>query len=96
MRTLLYTWWRDGDFYLGFFNSYPDYWTQGESKDELIENLTDLLTDLESGEVPFSPLTLTLSQRERGFSERGVNSYIRADQNPPGDGVPADASRWTA
>lgn len=49
MRTLLYPWWRDDDFYLGFFNSYPGYWTQGESKDELIENLMDL----ESGEVPY-------------------------------------------
>jgi len=34
-------------------NEYPDYWTQGFSKDELLENLKDLLTDFESREVPF-------------------------------------------
>jgi len=53
MRTLKYTFWQDGEFFLGFLNDYPDYWTQGYSKEELLENLKDLLTDLESGEVPF-------------------------------------------
>lgn len=53
MRTLKYTFWEDGEFLLGFLNDYPDYWTQGYSKEELLENLNDLLTDLESGEVPF-------------------------------------------
>jgi predicted RNase H-like HicB family nuclease len=40
-------------FYLGYLNDYPDYQTQGSSKEELLENLKDLLSDLESGEVPF-------------------------------------------
>ncbi len=53
MRTVKYTFWQDGDFYLGFLNEYPDYWTQGISKEDLLENLKDLLTDLESGEIPF-------------------------------------------
>jgi len=53
MRTFEYTYWQDGDFYLGYLNRYPDYETQGYSKDELVENLKDLLADLESGEVPF-------------------------------------------
>lgn len=53
MRTVKYTFWRDGEFFLGFLNEYPEYWTQGYSKDELMENLKDLLIDLESGEVPF-------------------------------------------
>ena len=39
--------------FLGFLNDYPDYVTQGASKDELIANLKDLLVDLESGEVPY-------------------------------------------
>jgi hypothetical protein len=30
-----------------------DYQTQGMSKEELVNNLKDLLADLESGEVPF-------------------------------------------
>lgn len=53
MRTLEYTFWQDGEFFLGHLNEYPDYETQGYSKTELIENLKDLLSDLESGSVPF-------------------------------------------
>lgn len=53
MRTLEYTFWQDGEFFLGHLNDYPDYETQAYSKDELLENLKDLLIDLESNEVPF-------------------------------------------
>lgn len=42
-----YTCWQDGDFYLGYLNEYPDYQTQGYSKEELIANLQDLLNDIE-------------------------------------------------
>ena len=53
MRTVEYTHWRDGETFLGFLNNHPDYWTQGGSKLELIENLKDILADIASGEVPF-------------------------------------------
>jgi predicted RNase H-like HicB family nuclease len=53
MRTLEYTYWQDGEYFIGHLNDYPDYETQGFSKDELIENLKDLLVDLESEQVPF-------------------------------------------
>lgn len=53
MRTLEYTYWQDGEFFLGHLNQYPDYETQAYSKDELVENLKDLLADLESGTVPY-------------------------------------------
>ena len=53
MRTLKYTFWQDGEFFLGHLNDYPDYVTQGHTKEELLEHLKDLLTDLESGEVPY-------------------------------------------
>ncbi len=53
MRTVKYTSWKDGDFYLGYLNDYPDYQTQGYSKEELIANLKDLLNDIESDEVPY-------------------------------------------
>jgi hypothetical protein len=52
MKTLKFTYWKDGDYYLGFLNDYPDYQTQGMSKEELVHNLKDLLVDLESGDVP--------------------------------------------
>lgn len=53
MRTLEYTFWQDGEFFLGYLNEYPDYETQAYSKDELIANLKDLLVDMESEEIPF-------------------------------------------
>jgi predicted RNase H-like HicB family nuclease len=53
MRTTKYTFWQDEGFFLGFLNEYPDYQTQAYSKEELLENLRDLLSDLESGEIPF-------------------------------------------
>ena len=53
MRTLEYTFWKDGEFFIGHLNDYPDYETQAYSKEELMENLTDLLADLESEQVPF-------------------------------------------
>ncbi len=53
MKTVKFTYWQDGGFYIGFLNDYPDYQTQGKSKKELIAQLKDLLVDLESGEVPY-------------------------------------------
>lgn len=53
MRALKYTFWQDGEFFIGFLNDYPDYAAQGFSKEELIENLKSLLIDIESEEIPF-------------------------------------------
>ncbi|SLM30626.1 conserved hypothetical protein [Desulfamplus magnetovallimortis] len=53
MRRIKYTCWKDGNYFLGYINDYPDYQTQGFSKEELIENLKELLTDIESDEIPF-------------------------------------------
>jgi len=53
MRTLKMTYWKDDQFYVGYWNDFPDYRTQGTSKEEMVENLKDLLEDIESGEVPY-------------------------------------------
>ena len=53
MKKVSFTYWRDGKFYIGFLNQYPDYQTQGTTKSELIENLKFLLKDIESREVPY-------------------------------------------
>jgi predicted RNase H-like HicB family nuclease len=53
MRHVVFTYWQDGEYYLGFMNDYPDYETQGLSLDELATNLKDMLVDLESKEVPY-------------------------------------------
>ena len=53
MRTIKYTFWQDGKFYIGFLNDYPDYKTQGFSKEELLDNLKSLPADIESEQIPF-------------------------------------------
>ena len=52
MRMARYVHWQDGDMWLGYFEEFPDYPTQGESLGELEENLRDLYRDLTSGEIP--------------------------------------------
>jgi len=54
MRTIKFTSWQDGEFYIGFLNDYPDYSTQGLDREDLIENLKSLLIDLESNEIPYA------------------------------------------
>ena len=38
--------------WLGYFEDFPDYVTQGESLAQLEDNLRDLYRDLTSGEIP--------------------------------------------
>ena len=38
--------------WLGYFEEFPDYLTQGETLSDLEENLRDLYKDLTSGEIP--------------------------------------------
>ena len=52
MDTARYVHWQDEGTWLGYFEEYPDYMTQGESLDELRENLLGLHQDLASGELP--------------------------------------------
>jgi predicted RNase H-like HicB family nuclease len=52
-KKMKFTFWKDGEFYLGFLNDYPDYETQGMTKEELVENLKALLEDVESGEISY-------------------------------------------
>lgn len=48
-----YVYWQDGAMWLGYWEEFPDYWTQGESEEELRENLVDIFKDLDSGAVPY-------------------------------------------
>jgi hypothetical protein len=47
-----YRYWQEGDFWLGHIEDYPDYMTQGETLEELKENLKDIYRDLKSGKIP--------------------------------------------
>jgi hypothetical protein len=50
--TAKYVYWQDGHHWLGYFDEFPDYQTQGESLEELQEHLKDLYRDLTCGDIP--------------------------------------------
>ncbi len=52
MQSARYIYWQEDDAWLGYFEEYPDYWTQGASLDDLKEHLKDLSSDLQSGQIP--------------------------------------------
>ena len=52
MTSLKYTYWQDDDMWLGYLEEYPDYMTQGETIEELQENLRDIYIELMSSTIP--------------------------------------------
>jgi len=52
MSTARYVRWQDGEMWLGYFEEFPDYLTQGALLKEIEENLLDLYRDFTSGEIP--------------------------------------------
>jgi hypothetical protein len=52
MKKMDFTYWQDGDAWLGYLDEFPDYLTQGVSLADLKEHLADIYRDLSSGEIP--------------------------------------------
>ena len=52
MEKMRYVYWKDKDVWLGYFQKFPDYMTQGVSLEDLKEHLADLYKDLTSGKIP--------------------------------------------
>ena len=52
MNSRGFTYWQDGDAWLGYLDDFPDYLTQGESLADLNAHLVSLYEDLVSGEIP--------------------------------------------
>ena len=52
MTTAKYVSWQDGGVWLGYLQEFPDYWTQGDTLDDLKAHLIDLYRDLTAGLVP--------------------------------------------
>lgn len=52
MKTTRYIHWQDHGMWLGYFEEFPDYLTQGETLAELEANLRDLFPDLTGGKIP--------------------------------------------
>ena len=47
-----YIYWQNEDMWLGYLEEFPDYWTQGETEEELKENLIDIYKEFDSGTIP--------------------------------------------
>ena len=52
MHSVKYVHWQEDNWWLGYLEEYPDYWTQGETLQDLVEHLKDLYLDLSSGLIP--------------------------------------------
>lgn len=44
--------WEEQGAWLGYLQDYPDYWTQGETLEDLEEHLRDLYQEITSGAIP--------------------------------------------
>lgn len=47
-----YVYWQHEGTWIAYLQEFPDYWTQGDSQEELEENLKDLWQDLTGGGIP--------------------------------------------
>ncbi len=52
MSSVKYCYWQEDDVWLGYLEEFPDYWTQGETLDDLLEHLRDLCLALSQGKIP--------------------------------------------
>ena len=52
MQTVKFVYWQQDGVWLGYLQEYPDYWSQGETLDDLREHLNDLYQDIASGQIP--------------------------------------------
>lgn len=52
METKKFMYYQDEDMFIGWLEDFPDYKTQGETLDELEENLKDIYEELRSDGIP--------------------------------------------
>jgi predicted RNase H-like HicB family nuclease len=52
MDSKKYIYWQDENVRIGYLQEYPDYWTEGETLQELKENLKDIYLEVTSGSIP--------------------------------------------
>lgn len=52
IQAVRFVYWEEEGAWIGYFQDYPDYWTQGETLEDLEVHLRDLYDDLTSGELP--------------------------------------------
>jgi len=52
MQMVNIIYWQEENGWIGYLQEYPDYWTQGETLEDLKEHLKDLYKDVTGGEIP--------------------------------------------
>jgi predicted RNase H-like HicB family nuclease len=52
MQTIKFVYWEDDGAFLGYLQDYPDYWTQGDTLEDLKEHLKDIYDDVVGGHIP--------------------------------------------
>jgi len=52
MRRVNIVYWEEDGAWIGYLQEYPDYWTQGETLEDLKAHLKDLYQDMTSGQIP--------------------------------------------
>ena len=52
MAKAKFVYWQEEDMWLGYLQDYLNYRTQGETLEELKQNLMDILKELTSGSIP--------------------------------------------
>jgi predicted RNase H-like HicB family nuclease len=52
MESKKFIYYQEDDMIIGWLEEFPDYKTQGETLDELKENLQDIYVELTSGRIP--------------------------------------------
>ncbi len=52
MEKRKFTYYQEEDMWIGWLEEFPDYRTQGETLDELKDNLKDIYDEVTSGRIP--------------------------------------------
>jgi predicted RNase H-like HicB family nuclease len=52
MNTVKIMYWEEDGSWIGYLQDYPDYWTQGDTLDDLRDHLKDLYHDIAGGHIP--------------------------------------------
>jgi len=52
MDRIKFIYYNEDDMWIGWLEEYPDYRSQGETLDELKENLKDIYQDITDGKIP--------------------------------------------
>lgn len=54
MKKIKFVYWQGRDFWLGYLQDYPDFMSQGETLQELQENLKDIYDEIRQKHIPLA------------------------------------------